>query len=82
MSIWAERRSETLHGCRSDPVTPDALFADFEAGFARRKFTAGLLVAFIDFLNALDVHAGRFASFDKFLESFPRQTSTSAAPTP
>jgi hypothetical protein len=59
-------------------VTPDALFAEFESGFARRKFTAGLLVAFIDFLTALDAPAQNFASFSKLLETFPRQTSTAA----
>lgn len=31
-------------------MTPDELFNQFEAGFPGRKFTAGLLVALIDFL--------------------------------
>lgn len=59
-------------------MTPCELFAEFEAGFERRKFTAGLLVSFIDFLTALDAPTQRFASFTKFLEAFPRQTSTAA----
>lgn len=59
-------------------MTPEELFAEFEAGFERRKFTAGLLVAIIDFLTALDAPARRFASFSEFLEAFPRQTSTAA----
>lgn len=59
-------------------MTPDELFNDFESGFARRKFTAGLLVAFIDFLDALDVDAAGVASFEAFLGVFPRQMTTSA----
>lgn len=59
-------------------MTPDALFAEFEAGFQRRKFTAGLLVAFIDFLTALEVPGKGFRSFDDFLAAFPRQTTTAA----
>ena len=59
-------------------MTPGQLFAEFEAGFERRKFAAGLLVSFIDFLTALDAPARSFASFAAFLEAFPRQTSTAA----
>jgi len=59
-------------------VTPDDVFNDFEAGFARRKFTAGLLVAFIDFLSALQVDTHQFASFDAFTQAFPRQSTTGA----
>ena len=59
-------------------MTPDELFAEFEAGFPKRKFSAGLLIAFIDFLNALDVAAKGIGSFEAFLTAFPRQTTTAA----
>lgn len=57
-------------------MTPDQLFDAFERGFPRRKFTAGLLVAFIDFLIALDVPTSAFASFSDVLAAFPRQLTT------
>lgn len=59
-------------------MTPGELFAEFESGFQIRKFTAGLLVALIDFLAALDVPGKGFASFDDFLKAFPRRTTTNA----
>lgn len=57
-------------------MTSDELFREFEAGFPRRKFTAGLLVAFIDFLTKLEVHTYSFSSFGEFLGTFTRQTVT------
>lgn len=59
-------------------MLPEALFDEFEAGFHKRKFTAGLLVAFIDFLTALGVPNQNLADFEAFLASFPRQTTTAA----
>jgi hypothetical protein len=59
-------------------MTPDQLYAEFEAGFPARKFTAGLLVAIIDFLFELDVPSKSIASFEDFLKSFPRQYKTAA----
>jgi len=53
-------------------MTPDDLFRDFSAGFAGRKFTAGLLVAMIDFLSELGAPALGLASFEQLLERFPR----------
>lgn len=59
-------------------MTPDQLFQEFEAGFPARKFTAGLLMAFIDLFSALGVPALKAKSFNDVLRKFPRQTMTSA----
>lgn len=59
-------------------MTPDALFLEFEKGFPARKFSAGLLVAFIDLLLALDTPKLKLSTFDALLEKFPRQLQTSA----
>jgi hypothetical protein len=59
-------------------MTPDQLFTEFEAGFPARKFSAGLLIAFIDLFKKIDtpaLHAGDFAAV---LTAFPRQTFTAA----
>lgn len=59
-------------------ITPDELYSEFERGFPARKFTAGLLVAIIDFLNALDVPGKGITSYDNLLALFPRQTTNAA----
>lgn len=59
-------------------MTPYQLFDDFEKGFSSRKFTAGLLVAIIDFLIALDAPGKGYTSYECFLASFPRQTANTA----
>lgn len=59
-------------------MTPDELFAAFESGFQGRKFTAGLLVALIDFLTALDVPNRGFKTFENFLAAFPRRVITNS----
>jgi hypothetical protein len=59
-------------------MSPDELFAEFESGFARRRFTAGLLVALIDLLTHLDAGGGRFATLDAFLGAYPKQSTTAA----
>lgn len=59
-------------------MTPDALYAEFEKGFEGRKFSAGLLVAFIDFLSDLAVPGKGFADLDAVLAAHPRQTMTAA----
>ncbi|MGH6842691.1 MAG: hypothetical protein ACREDV_11475 [Methylocella sp.] len=59
-------------------MKPDQLFAEFEHGFPARKFSAGLLVAFIDFLIELGTPGQGFRSFAEMLEKYPRQTTTSA----
>lgn len=57
------------------------LFRDFREEFKRRKFVGGLLIAFIDFLDAIDVEAVDVPSFEAFLEDFPRLTETAAGKT-
>lgn len=59
-------------------MTPNELFADFEAGFPQRKFTAGLLVALIDLLDALGVPGTGLTDYNALIAAFPRQTTTSA----
>ncbi len=57
-------------------MTPDQLYAACVEGFKRRKFLAGLLVAFIDFLVDLGVPAMGLSGFDDFLKRFPAQEET------
>jgi hypothetical protein len=57
-------------------MTPDRLFSEFERGFPARKFTAGLLIAIIDFLVTLGVTEKGFSTYSDFLKEFPRQTTT------
>lgn len=59
-------------------MTPEALLKDFEAGFAARRFSAGLLIAFVDFFTELGTPAQRPADFEAFLAMFPRQVTTNA----
>jgi hypothetical protein len=57
-------------------MTPDQLFQEFKHGFPQRKFTAGLLVALIDLITALEVPGKGIGSYEKLIEAFPRQTKT------
>lgn len=57
-------------------MTLDELFQEFEAGFRRRKYTAGLLVSFIDFVVALDVPGSGITSFAELVARFPQVTTT------
>ena len=59
-------------------MKPDDLFAEFQAGFEGRKFSAGLLVAIIDFLIELGIPDNRISSYEDLIKCFPRQTRTSA----
>ena len=59
-------------------MTPDELYIDFTSSFQRRKFTAGLLIAFIDFLSFLETPALKISSFHDFLGRFKRQERTAA----
>ena len=59
-------------------MTPTEVFDDFRASFRSRKFTAGLLLAFIDFLVELSVPDLGLLSFEDFLVRFKRQTMTAA----
>lgn len=54
------------------------LFQDFEEGFPKRKFSAGLLIAFIDFLKHLGVPGQNFTGLDDLLAKYPRQQITAA----
>lgn len=58
-------------------MTPDELFHEFETGFRRRKYTAGLLVSFIDFVQALDVPGSGITTFAELTAKFPQVTTTS-----
>jgi hypothetical protein len=59
-------------------MTPDKLFGEFEAGFPARKFSAGLVIAFVDLFKKLDVPALKVKDFASVLAAFPRQTVTAA----
>lgn len=54
------------------------LFLDFESGFPKRKFSAGLLIAFIDFLKELGIPGNNFKSLAEVLAKYPRQETTAA----
>lgn len=59
-------------------MTPDDLFREFERGFEGRKFSAGLLIASIEFLIDLGVPGRAFADLDAVLAAHPRQMTTAA----
>jgi hypothetical protein len=59
-------------------MTPDALYAEFVKGFPARKFSAGLLVAFIDFLVKLEAPTLKAKTLADVLAKHPRQTNTAA----
>jgi hypothetical protein len=56
----------------------DQLFQHFEKGFPKRKFSAGLLIASIDFLNDLKIPDQKFADLDAVLKKYPRRETTAA----
>ncbi len=56
----------------------DQLFSQFVDGFPARRFTAGLLVAFIDLYLELGVPGSGFDSLESVLAANPRQLTTSA----
>ena len=57
-------------------MTPDQLYEDFVAGFKARKFSAGLLLAFIDFLQELKVPEADFSDLEDFFDAYQRQEMT------
>ena len=59
-------------------MTPDELYSAFVAGFPRRKFTAGLLVAFIDFFTYLQVFGAGYSDLANVLENYPQRTKTAS----
>lgn len=58
-------------------MTVDEVFAEFEASFTRRKYTAGLLVSFIDFVSALEITGKGISTFGDLVANFPQVTTTS-----
>ena len=59
-------------------MNANELFQDFETGFPKRKFSAGLLIAFIDFLKDLGIPGQKFKSLEEMLKKYPRQQTTAA----
>ncbi len=57
-------------------MTVDELFDQFRAGFGARAFSAGLLIALIDFLVELGVPSRGFRSLEDFFAAFPKRTTT------
>ena len=49
-------------------MNANELFQDFEKGFPKRKFSAGLLIAFIDFLKDLGIPGQKFKSLEVMLK--------------
>lgn len=59
-------------------MTAEQLFEEFRAGFAGRKFSAGLLMAFIDLFDKLDIPALGASGLEAVLARFPHQATTAA----
>jgi hypothetical protein len=62
-------------------MNADDIYQSCVDGFSRRKFSAGLLVAFIDFLIELESHNLGISSFQDLLRVFPRQERTASGAT-
>ncbi len=52
------------------------LFLEFEAGFPKRKFSAGLLIAFIDFYLELQIPGLGIKSLEELLAVYPKLEQT------
>jgi hypothetical protein len=59
-------------------MTPSELYAEFVEGFPAGKFSAGLLVAFIDLFTKLGVPGAGMTSLTDVFAKFPRQLTTAA----
>ncbi|SFI19191.1 hypothetical protein [Planctomicrobium piriforme] len=57
-------------------MKPKELYNDMASGFEDRQFSAGLLVAFIDFFVKLNVPNQKLKGFEGFLKRFPRLKKT------
>lgn len=57
-------------------MSPDDLYQEFVTGFPSRKFSAGLLIAFIDLYVTLGIPGQGFKNFESMLSRFPRQLHT------
>ena len=55
-------------------MTADQLFQEFTSGFPARKFSAGLLMAFIDLYTELGVAGSDIKNYQDLIGRFPRQT--------
>lgn len=54
-------------------MTPDQVYQQFKDGFPRRKFSAGLLISFIDLFRELDVPSLGASDLGDVLAAYPRQ---------
>ena len=57
-------------------MTVEEILNEVRTKFTRRKFAAGLAMAFIDFLAAIDALGKGFKSYEAFLAAFPRREQT------
>lgn len=57
-------------------MTPDTIFEEFRRGFNGRKFTAGLLVAFIDMWRELGIPDTKAKTFEDVTSIFEKQERT------
>ena len=57
------------------------LLSAFKEEFERRKFVAGLLIAFIRFFRKLDALGQKYPSLDDFFQAFPQLATTSQGQT-
>ena len=58
--------------------SPAELYAQFVAGFPARKFSAGLLIALIDFYKSLKIPGSGCKNFSEVLSRYPKQDTTGA----
>ncbi len=59
-------------------MTPKCLFDEFVVGFPDRRFSAGLLLAFIDLYTELEIPDSEVSSYAAIVGRFPRKTMTGA----
>lgn len=57
-------------------MTPEDLFQEFVTGFSGRKFSAGLLIAFIDLYTELGIPGAAAQNYQDVIARFPRQVTT------
>jgi hypothetical protein len=57
-------------------VKPAQVYTEFVAGFPGRKFSAGLLIAFIDLFTSIGVPGAGMKNLDDVLAKYPRQLKT------
>lgn len=57
-------------------MTVDEIFNEVRSEFTRRKFAAGLAMAFIDFLTSINALGKGIKSYDAFLAAYPRKERT------